>query len=87
VVLGVRLDAVLTEKLDRFATVSRRSKSDIARDAVREYLERHDIDDDYRRQVQAIAAATRERDLLWLDAVHDDLMAGEPDYDWSGSPQ
>jgi RHH-type transcriptional regulator, rel operon repressor / antitoxin RelB len=80
--LGVRLDTAMAENLERFATATRRSKSDIARDAVREYLDRHALEDEYKRQVQAIAVATTEADLVWLDAVSDDLMAGEPDYDW-----
>lgn len=79
--LGLRLDSAMAEHLERFARATRRSKSDIARDAVREYLDRHALDDEYKRQVQAIAAATTEDDLAWLDAVNDDLLANEPDYD------
>ena len=81
--LGVRLDSAMAESLDRFAAATRRSKSDIARDAVREYLERHVTDDEYKNQVRTIAAMTTKADLDRLDRLHDDLMAAEPDYDWS----
>ena len=81
--LGLRLDAEMTAHLDRFSKATRRSKSDIARDAMREYLARHTVDEEYRRQVRAIAAAVNAADLAQVDAVHDDLMASEPDYDWS----
>ena len=80
--MGLRLDSAMADHLERFAKATRRSKSDIARDAVREYLDRHALGDEYKRQVQAIAAATTEADLASLDAMNDDLMANEPDYDW-----
>ena len=83
--LGLRLDSVMADQLERFAKATRRSKSDIARDAVREYLDRHALGDEYKRQVQGIAAATTKADLAWLDAVNDDLMASEPDYDWGNA--
>jgi RHH-type transcriptional regulator, rel operon repressor / antitoxin RelB len=86
-VLGLRLDDAMEQRLGRFARESRRSKSDIARDAVREYLDRHAVDDEYKRQVRAIAAATTEAELARIDALSDDLMAGEPDYDWSDPAQ
>ena len=83
VMLGFRLDPVLSDRLQRFAVTSRRSKSDIVRDAMREYLDRHSDDAELRRELTAIAAATTESDLAELDAIHDDLMADEPDYRWS----
>ena len=40
--LGVRLDSELEERLAAVARTQGRSKSDIAREAVRRYVERHD---------------------------------------------
>ncbi len=40
--LGVRLDSDLEERLAAVARTQGRSKSDIAREAVRRYVERHD---------------------------------------------
>jgi len=85
-VLGLRLDTAMAERLGRFAQETRRSKSDIARDAVREYLDRHAVDGEIRRQLQVIAAATTGADLARIDALGDDLMQIEPDYDWGGNP-
>ena len=70
----------MTASLDRFSKATRQSKSDIARDAMREYLARHGIDAEYQDQVRAIAAHSSEAELADVDAVHDDLMANQPDY-------
>lgn len=77
--IGLRLDEQLAQQLSRFAAATRRSKSDIARDAMREYLMRRDGVDDLRRAVLRIAAAASEAELASVDADHDDLMWGEPD--------
>ena len=79
-ILGFRLDPALSARLQRFAVESHRSKSDIVRAAMREYLERHGEDADLRRELAAIAATTSDADLAELDAIHDDLMADEPAY-------
>lgn len=85
--LGLRLDRDMEQRLVRFARATRRSKSDVARDAMREYLDRHAVDEEYLRQVRALAAATSEDDLAELDAVADDVLAEEPDYDWGDKPR
>lgn len=81
--LGFRLDPTLFARLERFAVESHRSKSDIVRSAMREYLERHGEDAELQRELAAIAAATNDADLAELDAIHDDLMADEPVYRWA----
>ena len=80
--LGLRLDPALSRQLVRFAATTRRSKSDVARDALRLYLARNLPDDDLRRELEAIGAATTESDLALLDAIHDDVMRDEPAYEW-----
>lgn len=81
--LGLRLDPALSRQLDRFAATTRRSKSDVARDALRAYLDRSSADEELRRELSAIAAATLEEDLVLLDAIHDDTMRDEPAYRWA----
>lgn len=71
----------------RFARATRRTKSDVARDAMREYLDRHAADEEYQRQVAAIAAATSESDFAELEAIGHDALADEPDYDWGDQPR
>jgi predicted transcriptional regulator len=83
--LGFRLDAALSARLQHFSAQSHRSKSDIVRDAMREYLDRHGEDADLQRELAAIAASTTDADLARLDAIHDDLMADEPAYRWARS--
>lgn len=78
--LGLRLDNDMASRLDRFARATRRSRSDIARDAVREYLDRHALDDAFQRQLQRIAMLAGD-DGAAVDALADDLMAGELPYD------
>ena len=48
--LGVRLDAELEERLAAVARTQGRSKSDIAREAVRRYVDLHD--EAYRREAE-----------------------------------
>jgi len=48
--LGVRLDTELEERLAAVARTQGRSKSDIAREAVRRYVDLHD--DAYRREAR-----------------------------------
>jgi RHH-type rel operon transcriptional repressor/antitoxin RelB len=66
--LGLRLDPATDQMLGRFAEKARRTKSEIARAAVREYIERHDLDAEFRRQVAALAAAERDAPDRELDA-------------------
>lgn len=86
ITLGLRLDPTLSRQLSHFAATTHRSKSDVARDALRLYLSRLAPDDDLIRELEAIAAATSATDLALLDAVHDDVMRDEPDYDWGNRP-
>lgn len=58
--LGVRLDTELEERLAAVARTQGRSKSDIAREAVRRYVDLHD--EAYRREArrQSLRASRRE---------------------------
>jgi predicted transcriptional regulator len=84
--LGIRLNHELERRLAGFARKSRRTKSDIARDAVEEYLRRHANEDEFRRQVARVAGSTSAEELEFLDDIHADLMRDEPDYDWGREP-
>lgn len=53
--LGVRLDAEFDRRLTALARRQRRSKSDIAREALQAYITREDDQAEFVRQVQAIA--------------------------------
>ena len=76
--LGVRLDAELERKLAGVARTQGRSKSDIARDAVRRYVEQHDeafLAEARRQSLRAAARGRSEEDVAWeaLAAADDDL--------------
>ena len=59
--LGVRLDSELEERLAAVARTQGRSKSDIAREAVRRYVERHDEAFLAEAKRQSMKAAARDR--------------------------
>ena len=59
--LGVRLDSDLEERLAAVARTQGRSKSDIAREAVRRYVERHDEAFLAEAKRQSMKAAARDR--------------------------
>ncbi|MFD1951428.1 ribbon-helix-helix protein, CopG family [Sphingomonas arantia] len=80
--LGIRLNPDLEADLTALARRTHRTKSDVAREAVREYVDRHSLDAEYRRQVALVHEAQRGSDMDWLEAMAADLMADEPDYDW-----
>jgi RHH-type rel operon transcriptional repressor/antitoxin RelB len=76
--LGVRLDTELEERLAAVARTQGRSKSDIAREAVRRYVDLHD--EAYRREArrQSMRASKREG----VPHPHWD-MVGSGDATWS----
>jgi len=66
--LGVRLDSDLEERLAAVARTQGRSKSDIAREAVRRYVERHDeafLAEARRQSLAAAALGWTEDDDAW----------------------
>ncbi|MEG3086593.1 ribbon-helix-helix protein, CopG family [Sphingomonas sp. PB4P5] len=69
--LGVRLDTDLEQRLTAVARTQGRSKSDIARDAVRRYVELHDeaYRAEARRQSSRAAARDDGADWAFLEAV------------------
>lgn len=72
--LGIRLDAETERGLEAIARQSRRPKSQIAREAIRSYVLRHDVDGTARAQWKAISAAERDDPAL---AAMLDGMASE----------
>ena len=69
--LGVRLDTELEERLAAVARTQGRSKSDIAREAVRRYVDLHD--DAYRREARRQSTSASQRVssddvIFWQDA-------------------
>ena len=76
--LGVRLDDDLERRLTAVARGQGRSKSDIARDAVRRYVEQHDqalLAEARRQSLRAAARGQSDEDRAWeaLAAADDDL--------------
>lgn len=76
--LGVRLDQDLEQRLAEVARAQGRSKSDIARDVIRRYVDRHDAAFVAEARRQSLRAAERgwtEHDIAWeqLAAADDDL--------------
>lgn len=71
--LGLRLDRATDEKLARVARREGRTKSDVARSALRDYLSRAEDDAALIAEVKRIAALTPEEDLAYLDELQDDL--------------
>ena len=69
--LGVRLDTELEERLAAVARTQGRSKSDIAREAVRRYVDLHD--DAYRREARRQSTRASQRassdDVLFWQAA------------------
>ncbi len=76
--LGVRLDDELERRLTSVARSQGRSKSDIARDAVRRYVDQHDqafLAEARRQSLAASARGWTREDEAWesLAAADDDL--------------
>lgn len=76
--LGVRLDGELEQRLAAVARTQGRSKSDIAREAVRRYVDLHDeaFHAEARRQsLRAVARGWHDEDAAWaaLSAADDPL--------------
>lgn len=69
--LGVRLDEDLEQRLTAVARSQGRSKSDIARNAVRRYVESHDeaFRAEARRQSLRAAARDDAADWSFLEAI------------------
>jgi RHH-type rel operon transcriptional repressor/antitoxin RelB len=74
--LGVRLDSELEERLAAVARTQGRSKSDIAREAVRRYVERHDEAFLAEAKRQSLAAAAQDRRAI--DEDWDVMIAASP---------
>ena len=69
--LGVRLDDDLEYRLTSVARSQGRSKSDIAREAVRRYVDLHDaaLREEARRQSLRAAARDRDDDVAFWEAI------------------
>jgi RHH-type rel operon transcriptional repressor/antitoxin RelB len=74
--LGVRLDSELEERLAAVARTQGRSKSDIAREAVRRYVERHDEAFLAEAKRQSLTAAAQDRQAV--DEDWDVMIAVSP---------
>jgi predicted DNA-binding protein len=73
--LGVRLGADVERRLERFARQHRRAKSDVARAAIGEYLDRHGLDDELERQLRACAAQERSDPRMQQEIDEADALA------------
>ncbi|PZO75495.1 MAG: CopG family transcriptional regulator [Sphingomonas taxi] len=72
----MRLDSELEERLAAVARTQGRSKSDIAREAVRRYVERHDEAFLAEAKRQSLAAAAQDRHAI--DEDWDVMIAASP---------
>jgi RHH-type rel operon transcriptional repressor/antitoxin RelB len=66
--LGVRLDPATERRLREIARRSRRSKSDIAREAIEKYVRRHDaalLAEARRQSLRAAERGWSEEDVAW----------------------
>ena len=75
--LGVRLDSETERGLDRLARQLRRTKSDIAREAIVRHVERHDtalIAEARRQSIHAAQSDSASDDSFWesVSAWNDD---------------
>ncbi|WP_419809494.1 ribbon-helix-helix protein, CopG family [Sphingomonas sp.] len=83
--LGVRLDGELERRLTSVARSQGRSKSDIARDVIRRYVDQNDaafLAEAKRQSLMAAARGWTEEDRVWeaFAAADDDLsdLAARP---------
>ena len=65
--LGVRINPELEAKLEAIAMALGRSKSDIAREALRRFVEAHDLQKEAREQSLRVAAVEGDADMLPFD--------------------
>jgi predicted transcriptional regulator len=65
--LGVRLSPEIEHRFTRFAREKGRPKSDIARTAIVEYLDRHGDDHEFERQLKAAAEMERNQPATRLE--------------------
>jgi predicted transcriptional regulator len=79
--LGVRLDAEMDRRLTAIARRQRRSKSDVAREALQTFIAREDDQAEFVRQVQAIAeweaAHPDAEEEAFIDGLVADLLDDE----------
>lgn len=72
--LGLRLDKALESRLTKFAVGTRRTRSDVVREALDEYLLRHSLDDEFKRQLALVRAGTSRHELDEVGARSADVM-------------
>ncbi len=66
--LGIRIDAELQRKLESISRQTGRSRSDVAREALRRYVDAHDLTKEAHRQsLAASATADAEPELVFDD--------------------
>jgi predicted transcriptional regulator len=74
-VLGVRLTPEIENRMTRFARSTGRPKSDVARAAIVEYLDRHTDELEFERQLQAAAEMERHNDASRQEIDELDALA------------
>lgn len=63
--LGIRIDEVLERRLAQVASQQGRTKSEVARDAVRKYVDRYDAAYRAEARRQSLRAAERDNPADW----------------------
>ncbi len=75
--IGIKLDGELDGRVAAFAKARGQSKSEVGRRALVEYLDRHSLDEEFRRQL-ALAADEDVSDMQDLTQMAFD----DPDWVW-----
>lgn len=70
--LGVRLEPEIEERLRILAEATGRSKSEIAREAIRRYLQERDLTAEARRQSLAVGGPEDDAALRFLEQAASD---------------
>ena len=66
--LGIKLDGPLERRIAEFARSRGQAKSEVGRRALIEYLDRHSLEDEFRRQLAMLKASGPE-DIADLEQI------------------
>ena len=62
---GIKIDEALEKRVSRFARSRGQAKSEVGRRALIEYLDRHELEEEFKRQIRVLA----DQDLSDMDEL------------------
>ena len=65
VMFGIKLDEELDRRVSEYARSKRQAKSEIGRRALIEYLDRHALEEEFKRQIDSLAG----EDLSYMEEL------------------